>query len=850
ERQLNGVYPDNRSFSIQQDEFDAQMREINQLERRLEAESWQLDRQRRRQELELRVGFEDTMRARQDVIEDLRQQLHELYRTGERALDELYRKQSELYSGYWDPFQESEEAVSLREELAGIEWKIANSQAGFDDLTSALAQEITTLEWEVQQLYQTLDELEWERNATLDQLEELYRQIEAGFNGGAVYGSLEQQLTEVRARMSELDLNDAEVLALAAELMELEARLAGGTETIELQLAAAKQEISSLEAEVSRIYTVVDEQEILLASKKETLETLYHQLDELRLSVPAAVDGTAVQVASVSVETQIAALEAEIAALEVEIATIAGELDENRTVEQSMMVRLDVLYQEVAHLTDSTMDEESLYRWIDEIRVRVNNLLIQHDLQALHDELAGIESQIAEIEAVFQGQIASVEHEIAVLEEEIVLLQPVADVLETALHVAEAELGSIHHQLEELNQIGPGLGETHARIEEIEALLAASYPDSDIWAPLHEELSFLEALSIEVEAAFQAEVSALEGPISVLEAEVVGLQQEFEFQTVEIDALHDRIDGLHHELNGVYNADGELEHLYSRRDQIYVELDSTSVVIPVTSTFISEEPEHKIAALEEEMQRISNAIQKYESALHSSQARLEELYGKIDGAYRTGSDVEHLYLRMEEINVRLAELSDATLTGGSYERALAAIDDEIVRTDARFREQTRALEDRITDMEMGLYRSQRDMEDRMSDLNREMEWGMLDLDDERFQLQERRWALEERMWGRMDGVRTDMDMERWAIEDELARVYSEQLQPIEDQMRAIEMQLRELQQRERSLNRELQVVENQFAPMEREMEDIAFSIFENVVSQFAELDGADVGVETVPATTE
>ena len=67
-------------------------------------------------------------------------------------------------------------------------------------------------------------------------------------------------------------------------------------------------------------------------------------------------------------------------------------------------------------------------------------------------------------------------------------------------------------------------------------------------------------------------------------------------------------------------------------------------------------------------------------------------------------------------------------------------------------------------------------------------------------------------------------------------------------MRAIEMQLRELQQRERSLNRELQVVENQFAHMEREMEDIAFSIFEDIVTQFAAVDGADVEVEDITTT--
>ena len=104
ERQINRLHPDDRAFFIQQEEFDAQMREIMQLEQRIEAESWQLDRQRRRQELELRVGSEDAMRAKQDVIEGLRMQLHELYRTGQRSLDELYRKQSERYAGYSDPY--------------------------------------------------------------------------------------------------------------------------------------------------------------------------------------------------------------------------------------------------------------------------------------------------------------------------------------------------------------------------------------------------------------------------------------------------------------------------------------------------------------------------------------------------------------------------------------------------------------------------------------------------------------------------------------------------------------------------------------------------------------------------
>ena len=81
EQQLNRMHPDDRAFSMAQEEFDTQMREINQLERQLEAESWQMDRQRRRQELELRVEFEDTMRVKQDTIEEMRQQLHELYRT-------------------------------------------------------------------------------------------------------------------------------------------------------------------------------------------------------------------------------------------------------------------------------------------------------------------------------------------------------------------------------------------------------------------------------------------------------------------------------------------------------------------------------------------------------------------------------------------------------------------------------------------------------------------------------------------------------------------------------------------------------------------------------------------------
>ncbi len=425
EQQLNGVYPDDSSFSIQQDEFDAQMREINQLERRLEAESWQLDKQRRRQELEVRVESEDAMRVKQDVIEELRQQLHDLYRTGQRTLDELYRKQSELYSGYTDPYYESDEAVFLREELAEIEWKITNSQSGFDDLTSAL-----------------------------------------------------------------------------------------------------EQEISSLEAEVALIYTIVDEQEMLLASKIEALETLYIQLEELRLTITTVVKDTAVQVTTVSDETQIAFLGAEIAALEGEIAMLTQEFDANWTLEQSLVAQMDALYQEVAFLADSVMDEGSLYGWMEEITASLNNLLlIQHSaaVQALQDELAVIESQIAEIEATFQDQAAVLEHEIAVLEEEIAQLQPMADEADGAWHVAEEELGSLYHQLEELYHAGTGLEETYARTEEIEVLLAASYPDSDTWAPLQTELSFLEALATEVEAAFQAEVSALEELISVLEAEVVGL---------------------------------------------------------------------------------------------------------------------------------------------------------------------------------------------------------------------------------------------------------------------------------------------------------------------------------------
>lgn len=868
ERQLRDVYPDDRSFSIQQDEFDAQMREIQQLERQLEAESWQLDRMRRQQELELRVGFEDTMRIKQDVIEELRQQLYELYRTGQRTLDELYRQQSELYSGYsWD-YQDSDEAMFLRDELAQIEWQIANSQAGVDGQASALQQEITTLEWESQQFSQTLSDLERQRNTTLDQLEELYREMEVSFSGGTDSGSLEQRVAEVRARLSELDINDPEVMALATELMELEIRLAEGTDTIELQMATVKQEILSLEEELPRIYAVVDELEMLLVSKKETLQALYNQLDELRLSVSTTTGGTIegdtiVQTTVIGNETEIIFLEAEIAALEGEIATLTAEFDVHWATEQSMVARLDALYNEMIHLTDSMMDEESLYRWMDEITARLNNLLIQHsaEIQTLNDELAAIESQIVELEASFQDQVLSVEKEITVLEGEIALLQPVSDEVEVALHAVNEELGALYQQMESLHVAGAGLAETYARIEEIEVLLAASYPDSDIWAPLDGELSFLGAVAAEGEATFQNQVSTLEQQIVVLEAEVANLQQEFEVQVVELNAQYDRLDGLYHQLNEIYNGNGDLEHLYSRREQIYVELSGTSAVGGFAGPdytgptsyggpdYIAE-LERGIAALEEQMHWINNDIQQQESALHSNQSRLGELYEKLDGMYRTGGDVEHLYKRIEEINARLAELSNGTTASGSYEQALAAIDEEIVQTDARFREQTRALEDRIADLEMAMYAGQRDMEDRMTYLNRDMEWGMLELDDRRFELQERRWVLEDRMWGRMDGVKTDMDSARWAIEDKMERIYADEIRPIEDRMYQIETKLQELQQRERSLGRELLVVERQFAPMEREMEDIAFTIFEDIVTQFAQVDGTDVEVETVPVTTD
>ena len=398
---------------------------------------------------------------------------------------------------------------------------------------------------------------------------------------------------------------------------------------------------------------------------------------------------------------------------------------------------------------------------------------------------------------------------------------------------------------------GSGLGESYARIEEIEGLLAASYPDSDIWGPLSLELSALEALVFQVEAAFQAEVSALEEAKFALEAEAALLQQQFDVQALELSARYDRLEGLHVQLNSLYHADANLDYLYNRREQIYLELDSVTVVTSVSGSYAppgyGEEQQQAIAALEDEMQRISNAIRQYESALHSSQSRLQELYGKIDGAYRAGGDVEHLYRRMDEINARLAELSGQTVTGGSYDQELATIEQEIARMETRFRDATRALEDRIADLEMEMYASQRDMEKRWSLLNQEMEWAMLELDDQRFQLQERRWAMEERMWGSMDGVRAEADRKRWALEDELNRIYAEELQPLEDSMRDIEMELRELERQEQSIYRSLDAVESQYAPMEREMEDIAFNILEGLVTQFGGFDGSDVEEEAAPA---
>ncbi|MDP5878271.1 MAG: hypothetical protein QF425_11540, partial [Dehalococcoidia bacterium] len=69
-------------------------------------------------------------------------------------------------------------------------------------------------------------------------------------------------------------------------------------------------------------------------------------------------------------------------------------------------------------------------------------------------------------------------------------------------------------------------------------------------------------------------------------------------------------------------------------------------------------------------------------------------------------------------------------------------------------------------------------------------------------------------------------------------------QPVEDQIYQDKSELRDLQLQERSLKREIGDVESQFAPMEREMEDIAFNILEGLVTQYADVDGAGAAAET------
>ena len=129
EEQLHELYPDHDVFSAVQEEFEARVRELEEKQRRLEIEGRELTRGFQEEEHRLRTGLETTIRAKEELMEQVRRQLDELYRNGWTPVDDLYRERDRIHEQFATVSQSSPDTGALQQQLDAIETQIALNEA-------------------------------------------------------------------------------------------------------------------------------------------------------------------------------------------------------------------------------------------------------------------------------------------------------------------------------------------------------------------------------------------------------------------------------------------------------------------------------------------------------------------------------------------------------------------------------------------------------------------------------------------------------------------------------------------------------------------------------------------------
>lgn len=593
--------------------------------------------------------------------------------------------------------------------------RIADMEAALDAARSELA----TLEAERNERERVIAEMT-ERVAALEQ-----ERIETQAGNGERVAELEAALEVARAKVAELETElanrDQTIASLRTRISDLEADLASQSEKLkrmvdlEIALAAARDELSALEAEREAHLTKVQGQSEKINELDQTRE---RRVSELETELANVREAAAAEKAALEAENEQirAALGQEIIGLERELAS----LRESFTVQQAEL--LEELADTRTALADAeTRTEATVQAELTELRSR---------LSESEGELRQLRETLAEMRRTRDTQQARLEETMSQLAREDAAVQSMGEELEETRGILDNLRLALRSSKEENDELRARLNEAYkVAIDEAQAL------------ELRREVAEMAAVDAERKAAMDdlfKQVSSLKAQVRVKDEEIADYQGQLEAIQEQVVAAENTM-ALH---DSTLNAK-------------QVELDRLEQSL--------QNERERVLAVQAEMQDLRETLMASEASKATLQAEVERVK-RID------------LQRQGKLNETIEELAEAELEVESLERQLANLrqtQDARVAEQGALESRNALLTEEITRMEQDVEAAIREREaaqGRVDELLAQIEASnreIVDLEAENSRLQ----IVDEQRRKAMDRILLDMaDLEtvKSTLEEQLA----------------------------------------------------------------------------------
>ncbi len=601
---------------------------------------------------------------------------------------------------------ETAAAGALEQELAGLLAELAaantareQAEARQSDLQEELERVRDEIREQMQEFEQSLSGLRKENTEYLAELQRLKTDSDLQQQSDAVAReqaeALEKEFEQFRAEEHKLR---SEVKTLQTEKSKLESELERGVQlrvSADAEITELKARIGELEpladqlkASANRVTDLESKLQDAVQSGAQVESEVSDQLKDLRAQLETAVGARADLEQRLSVAEEAAANERQAAAdqqraagaLQERLAALEGELRAAQDASLAQQTRLAEL--EAAHKA-AQGNEDGLQRALDEKVAELQVAAQQRDevKRALDDATA----QIQALSADSSEQVNELQAALEAAHKDTESLATERDRLREQNEQRAAELESIRARVDELEQSEQSLAEAQRALDEGRAGLQSELDEAQTkLLDASEELTRLQQALDDANAIADREGQEKQGALLALEQ--------------ERDALQAQLAAVQSQL-----AEGD-----SARQTVEAQLNDQLATLEARTATVQQERDALATELDAAKARLDQMVQDQASGTDAQQASLEQMRQELVTAQAQVSDAD---AARQEIEARLSEMSAAAGEAQSQLEQLqkdhaAALAQAHQKTQEEFEEQLRELKSDLEGARAALAREQ------------------------------------------------------------------------------------------------------------------------------------------------